>query len=367
MVKNRNFIEKGIIISVLALIIIGVIMVFSSSGIYANARFGDEYFFIKRQILFVSIGVFLIYTLSNIPVEFFYFTRYFWLFLCLVLVGLTLTPLGKKVGGASRWLSFMGFSIQPLEFVKVFLVVYLAWFFGEKQEKIKRFTIGFLPPILVTGIFSLLLILQPDFGGAVFVCGIFFFMSLIGGTRFLYWISSLALFSLSAVVMICTSVYRVKRWEAFLHPFQHAKGLGYQIVQSIYGLAHGGVRGVGLGFGRQKLFYLPEAHTDFILSVIGEEMGFLGMSLIFILLVMFLFLGVKLALNCFDLKDKFLVSGIVFIIVFASFLNIAVVTGMLPPKGLTMPFISYGGSSLLSLCLGVGMVLNIVKKNSGVK
>jgi cell division protein FtsW len=360
---NKSYFEKSILIPVAVLIVIGLIMVFSSSGIYANAKYGNEYYFIKRQFLFVGVGGLIIFLISYIPVQFFYITRYFWLVLCLLLVALTLTPLGKKAGGASRWLSFMGFSLQPMEFVKVFLIIYFSWFFGEKQEKIKRFTIGFIPPILVTGIFSVLLIMQPDFGGAVFICSIFFFMSLIGGTRFLFWISSLMLFLGSAVAMVLASPYRLKRWKAFLHPFQHAKDLSYQIVQSIYGLAHGGIKGVGIGFGKQKLFYLPEAHTDFIVSVIGEEMGFLGISLIFLSILWFLFSGMKLALLCKDLKDKFLISGITFMVVFAAELNIAVVFGMLPPKGLPMPFISYGGSSLVALCFGIGLIFSVLRKN----
>ncbi len=353
---------RYILIPVLFLMILGLIMVFSSSGIYAKAKFNDVYFFLNRQILFCITGIVLIYIISKIPVGFFYSTRYFWLFVCLILLILTLTPIGKKVNGASRWLSFMGFSLQPMEFTKVFLVIYFAWFFGEKQEKIKRFSIGFIPPILVTILFSSILMLQPDFGGAVFICGLFFFMSLIGGTKFLYWISSLLLFMGSAVLMIITSEYRLKRWKAFLHPFKYAKDEGYQIVQSIYGLAHGGVTGVGLGCGKQKLFFLPEAHTDFILSVVGEELGFIGISLVFLCILIILWMGIKLATSMSDIKDKFLISGLTFMIVFSACLNFAVVLGMLPPKGLAMPFMSYGGSSLLSLCMAVGLILSVINK-----
>ncbi|GAB6887013.1 putative lipid II flippase FtsW [Desulfothermus okinawensis JCM 13304] len=341
-------------------------MVFSASSIYATSKFNNPYYFIKKQSVFFIIGCVTIYLVSKISTNFFYATRYVWLLICLTLIVLTLTSFGIKVHGASRWIPFLGFSLQPMEFSKIFLTVYFAWFFGEKQEKIKKFSIGFLPPILVTSLFALLLIFQPDFGGAVFVCGIFLFMSLIGGTKFLYWISSLFLFIGSAIFMVITSPYRLMRWKAFLHPFEHAQKEGYQLVQSIYGLANGGINGVGLGFGKQKLFFLPEAHTDFILSVLGEELGFLGLSLVFLCIIAILYMGMRLSVDIPDIKDKFLVGGITFVIVFSAFLNMSVVLGMIPPKGLAMPFLSYGGSNFLAMSMGMGLILSAIKKNVSV-
>ncbi len=363
MSNKKNQIDLYILIPVLFLIFIGIIMVFSSSGIFARQRFNDEYFFLKRQIFFASVGFVSMYICYLLPTSFFYKTRYIWIICSLILLAITLTSMGKRVGGASRWISIGSFSIQPLEFAKLFLVIYFAWFFGEKQTHVKRFSIGFLPPILLTLIFAVLLIKQPDFGGAVFITAIFFMMSFIGGTRLLYLISSFILFSFSAVFMVLTSPYRLKRWEGFLHPFTHAKDSGYQIVQSIYGLAHGGLWGVGLGYGHQKLFYLPEAHTDFIVSVLGEEMGFIGLTLVFVALLFLLYGAMRVSISCKDLRDKFLMVGIAFLIVLGGVLNIAVVEGILPPKGIAMPFVSYGGSSLISLCMGVGMMLSISRRN----
>ena len=361
---NKNLSSyKFILVPISILMIMGLIMVFSASSIYATSNFNDSYFFIKKQFLFFIIGAVVIYIVSMIPTGFFYATRYFWLLICFTLLVLTLTPVGHKVHGASRWIPFLGFSLQPVEFSKIFLTMYFAWFFGEKQENIKKFSIGFLPPILVTIIFSSILILQPDFGSALFLCCIFFFMSLIGGTKLLYWICSLILLASSAIVMVVTSPYRLMRWKAFLHPFEHAKKEGYQLVQSIYGLANGGLKGVGLGYGKQKLFFLPEAHTDFILSVLGEELGFLGISLVFLCIISILYMGVKICVNMQDLKNKFLVAGIIFVIVFSAFLNISVVLGMIPPKGLAMPFLSYGGSNFLALSIGIGFILSAIKKN----
>lgn len=356
--------ENIILFPIITLVIIGLIMVFSSSGVYASHKFGSVYYFFKRQLFFVLLGLTVMFCVSRIPVTFFYKTRYIWLFIGLTLIILTLTPLGKRVGGASRWLNILGFSIQPVEFVKVILVLYFAWFFGEKQANIKKFSIGFLPPVIVTVIFASLLILQPDFGGAVFICSLFFFMSILGGTRFLYWITSLMLLVGSAIIMIVSSPYRLKRWNAFLHPFKHAKEEGYQIVQSIYALAHGGLKGVGIGAGKEKLFYLPEAHTDFVLSVVGEEMGFWGISLIFLCYLFVLIIGTKWAISANDLKDKFLIIGITFIILFSAILNMAVVTGMIPPKGLVLPFISYGGSNITATLFSIGLMMSIVRKSS---
>ncbi len=360
-IKNN---ENIILLPILGLVIIGLIMVFSSSGIYASHKFGSVYYFFKRQLFFVILGLIIMYIVSRIPVALFYNTRYFWLLTSLILIILTLTPLGKSVNGASRWISIFGFSIQPVEFLKIVLVLYFAWFFGEKQENIKKFSIGFLPPVLVTLLFAGLLLLQPDFGGAVFICSIFFFMSILGGTRFLYWISSLMLLAGSAITMIMLSPYRLKRWKAFLHPFQHANKEGYQIVQSIYGLAHGGLKGVGIGAGKEKLFYLPEAHTDFVLSVVGEEMGFWGISIIFLCYFTIFLICIKWAISIYDLKDKFLITGIAFILIFSAMLNMAVVMGMIPPKGLVLPFISYGGSNIIATFFGMGLILSTVRKSN---
>jgi cell division protein FtsW len=256
-------------------------------------------------------------------------------------------------------------TLQPLEPVKVALVLYLAYFFSQKQDKIKTFSVGFLPPILVTLMFAGVLILQPDFGGAVFITALFFLMSLAGGTRLVYLFASGSLCVGAGALMLFNSPYRMERWTAFLKPFENAQNVGYQLVQSLYGLGNGGLFGVGLGEGKQKLFFLPEAHTDFILSVVGEELGFAGLSAVFIFFGVFMIRSLSICLEQQDLQSRFTVFGLSLIVLLEAFLNIAVVVGACPPTGVPMPFISYGGSNLLVMCLSAGLILNIGTRRRG--
>lgn len=359
---KKSVFSTWLLVAVFSLLGLGVVMVFSASGVMAEKLYHDHYYFFKRQFVFMLGGMILIYVLQKIPVNFFFKLVYLWLFLALILLSLTLSPLGVRVGGSARWLTVGGFRLQPLELVKIALVLYLAYFFSHKQEKIKTFSVGFLPPVLVTTLFAGLLCLQPDFGGAVFVTSLFFLMSLVGGTRFIYLGSSLLLTVLAGGLMVYYSPYRLKRWLAFLDPFASAKGAGFQIVQSLYALGNGKLTGLGLGAGKQKLFFLPEAHTDFILAVLGEELGFLGLSLVFVCLLIILFCTLKMALAEKDLQRRFTIIGLSWIILLGGSLNLAVVLGALPPKGLPMPFISYGGSNLLALCFCVGMILHLARE-----
>jgi cell division protein FtsW len=337
----------------------GLIMVLSSSAIRAERVFGQEYYFFGRQLVYALLGTGVLYLAWRVPVALVFRLVYVWLLLSLVLLLLTLTPVGTGTGGASRWLDLGVVTLQPVEPVKVALVLYLAYFFSRKQDKIKTFSVGFLPPILVTLVFAGILLMQPDFGGAVFITALFFLMSLAGGTRLVYLFASGLLCVGAGVIMLLNSPYRLERWTAFLKPFENAQNIGYQLVQSLYGLGNGGLFGVGLGEGKQKLFFLPEAHTDFILSVMGEELGFVGLSVVFLFFGVFLFRCLNITLKQQDLQARFTVFGLSLIVLLEAFLNIAVVVGACPPTGVPMPFISYGGSNLLVMCLCSGLILNI--------
>jgi len=352
-------IDRILLAAVLILMAVGLVMVMSASGVAAERRFGDALYFFKKQALFSLLGLGVIYGAWCIPRRFFYKGVYVWLGLALAALGLTLTPLGVTVGGSSRWLELGPIHLQPLEAAKVALVLYLAYFFSHKQEMVKTFSVGFLPPLVVTTSMACLLALQPDFGGAVMVALLFFLLCLVGGTRLSYLFSSMLLCGAVGAAMILNSPYRLKRWLAFLHPFQNAQDAGYQVVQSLYGLGAGHIAGVGLGAGKQKLFFLPEAHTDFILAVLGEEIGFLGLSLVFLCLGLILLRCFVIAGRQHDLQDRFTALGLTLIVAVGALLNLAVVLGTVPPKGLPMPFISYGGSNLLAMCFCVGLILNI--------
>ena len=343
---------------------LGLLMVMSSSAIMAERAYGDHYYFFKKQGIYTILGLVVMYITYKMPVKFFYKTVYLWLLVALILLLLTFTPLGIAAGGASRWLYFGLATFQPLEFAKVALVLYLAYFFSHKQDKVKTFSVGFLPPVLVTGTIALILILQPDFGGAVFLTAMLFFMSMVGGTRLVYLLSSALLCTGVGALMIRESPYRLQRWMAFLEPFEHAKDVGYQVVQSFYGLGAGGVFGKGLGAGKQKLFYLPEAHTDFILAVLGEEMGFVGVSLVLLCMAVIVFRSFKNAFERYELQDRFTILGLALIVILGGLLNIAVALGAVPPKGQPMPFISYGGSNMIMMAFSVGLILNIAGREN---
>lgn len=338
----------------------GLIMVFSSSGIMADRYFGDKYLFFKKQGLYFGLGLVVMYACYRLPRKFFYNTTYLWVLAAAALLALcALTPLGINAGGAKRWLKLGPVSIQPLEFAKPALVLYLAYFFSRKQDLVKTFSVGFLPPFFATGALCLLLLLQPDFGGAVCLAMILFFMCFVGGTRLIYLILSLFFAGGAGWLLISSSPYRFKRWTAFLDPFKSAQAEGYQLVQSFYAFGSGKLFGVGLGAGRQKLFFLPEAHNDFIMAVAGEELGFIGISIVLAVIGLLLWRAFRVAYRQEDLQDRFTAFGMALILALGSILNLAVVLGTVPPKGVPMPFISYGGSSLVVCFICVGILLNL--------
>ncbi|MDD4732408.1 MAG: putative lipid II flippase FtsW [Desulfovibrio sp.] len=352
-----------LLIAVLLLAGIGLIMVLSSSGIMAERYFGDKYFFFKKQAAFFAFGGLLMYACWRLPRVVLYELTYFWLVAVIVLLVLcAFTPLGVAAGGAKRWLSLGVANIQPLEFAKLALVLYLAYFFARKQEMVRTLSVGMLPPFLVTGLLCVLLLAQPDFGGAAFLAGLLFFMCLVGGTRLTYLFGSFTFLAWGGWLLIVQEPYRYKRWTAFLDPFKVAQNEGYQLVQSLYAFGSGKLTGVGLGAGKQKLFFLPEAHNDFIMAVVGEELGFLGMSMIFLLVGFIIFRGLRIALLQEELQDRFTAFGMTLIITMGFLLNLAVVLGTVPPKGVPMPFVSYGGSNLIVSFMCVGVLLNLSQR-----
>lgn len=337
---------------------LGLTMVLSSSSVASMRFYQDSYHFFKRQLFFACLGLACLGTACVLPRAWLEKRHYLFLAASLILLILCLSPAGVSVNKARRWID-LGFTrMQPMEFAKIALVLYLAYFMSAKQHIIKTFSRGVIPPFFFTGAFCLLLLLQPDFGGATVMALILFFMCLIGGTRFIYLSISAILAGGLGVLLILMEPYRFQRFTAFLDPFADAGGEGYQLVQSLYALGSGGLSGIGLGAGRQKLFYLPEAHTDFILSVLGEELGFLGISLVFILLLLLFWRGLRIALRQEDLRGRLTAFGLTMVLCLPMLLNLAVVSGSIPSKGVAMPFVSYGGTSLLSSLICAGLLLN---------
>lgn len=342
---------------------LGVIMVLSASGIMAERMVANKYFFFKKQALFYAVGVGVMFFMAWLPRRILYGPVYIWLFIVLALLAMTLIPpFSVKAGGARRWMHVGPVLLQPMELAKVVLVFYLAYFYSSKQALVKSFSVGFIPPVVVTGLLGVVMLVQPDFGGAVFMGMLFFLMSLVGGTRFIYLFISGLFGAAACVLLVINSPYRFKRWFAFLDPFQDPQGTGYQLVQSFFAFGSGQITGVGFGSGKQKLFYLPEAHTDFIMAVAGEELGFIGVSVILALVGVLMWRSFRIALAQDDLRDRFTAYGMAMVLGIGFLLNLAVVMGCVPPKGVAMPFLSYGGSSLVCAFLCVGILLNLSRR-----
>jgi cell division protein FtsW len=284
------------------------------------------------------------------------------LILSFLLLVLVLIPgIGREVAGARRWFRFKFISFQPSELANIAIIVYVADFIARKEDQMRMFFRGFLPPICVLGLAVILILLQPDLGTAVALGMVIFIMLFIAGVRLSYLLSIIML-SLPVLYLLIFSVpYRRMRIMAFLNPWLDPKGGGFQIIQSQVALGSGGIFGIGLGHSRQKLFYLPAAHTDFIFSIIGEELGFIGTVGVIILFMILIQQGLKIIKHAPDRFSYFLSLGLILMISLKAVINIGVSCGVLPTKGLPLPFISYGGSSFIFDLVSVGMLMNIAR------
>lgn len=346
----------------IVLICVGIVMIYSSSSIYAWERYGDSFYFLKRHLVFITVGVLLTFLAMVFDYRLFRkYTRFlFWVaFLLLVLV--LIPGLGREVSGARRWFRFKFISFQPSEFANLALIIYIADFICRKGDQIKTLLKGFIPPICALGAISVLILLQPDLGTTIALGSVVLIMLYISGVRSRY-ILSLILCSLPMVYILVFSVpYRKARILAFLNPWLDPKGTGFQIIQSQIAIGSGGLFGVGLGHSQQKLFYLPAAHTDFIFSIIGEELGLFGTLGIIVLFMIFIQQGLKIIKNAQDKFGYFLALGLVLMISLKAIVNIGVSCGVFPTKGFPLPFISYGGSSLIFDLVSLGILINIAR------
>ncbi|KAB0671279.1 putative lipid II flippase FtsW [Oryzomonas sagensis] len=364
MFKKLDEYDLVIMLMAIALTCFGVVMVYSASSVMAAKRFHDGFFFLKRQGLFALLGFGIMLSVMRVDYHTWKRVAVPGLLLCLVLLGLVLIPgIGGKAGGSSRWIKLPGFNLQPSEMAKLALIMYMAYSLDKKQDKVKSLTAGFIPYMIVLMFLISLLVLQPDLGGALTLAFVAMVMLFAAGTRLVY-IFSMLLLAMPFLMYKLSRGYHKGRMEAFLNPWSDPEGKGFQIIQSWLALGTGGVFGQGLGEGKQKLFYLPEAHTDFILSVVGEELGFLGVVVIIGMFFLLVQRAMRIAVAAPDTFGRFLALGIAVLFGIEATVNMGVVTGLLPTKGLALPFISYGGSSLLISLFAVGILLNI---SSGLK
>ncbi len=349
-----------ILIPVIILIGLGLVVVYSASSHLAEHRLGDSYFYLKRQAFFCILGLGVMILAKNVSSVLYSKFVYPLLSISFFLLILLLIPgIGHKVGGAVRWFSFGAFSFQPSELVKFSLAVYMAYSMSKRGSDMELFSNGLLPHLLIPGIFMLLIVLQPDLGTALIIGCWVLMLLFVGGVKFRHLLSVVILASFVIWRLISQADYRLNRCLAFLNPWDDPQGIGFQIVHSFLAFGSGGVFGSGLGNSKQKLFYLPEPHTDFALSIVGEELGFFGVAVIIILFGLIFIRGIKIGLNARDLYSSYLALGLIFMIGLQATINMGVVMGLLPTKGLTLPFISYGGSSLVLNLLSIGVLLNI--------
>ena len=349
-----------ILIPTIILVGIGLVAIYNASSFLAAHKMGDSFFYLKRQLFFCFLGFPLLIIAKNIPATFYCKFVYPLLFISLGLLILLFIPgLGKTARGACRWLSVSGFSFQPSEFAKLALALYIAYSMAKKGPNMTRFSRGLLPHLIVAGTFMTLILLEPDLGTAVIV-GCWLMVLLFVGGISIRQVVSIALVSMPLIWwLIWKADYRLKRWLAFINPWEDPQGLGFQIIQSFLAFGSGGVLGVGLGNSKQKLLYLPDPHTDFILSIVAEELGLVGLAVIIILFSILILRGIKISLDAPDLYSSYLALGISTLIGFQVLINMGVVMGLLPTKGLTLPLMSYGGSSLLVNLLSIGILLSI--------
>ncbi len=357
-----------ILAAVLLLTGLGLVMVYSASAVTAQEKLGDGFHYLKRQGVAACIGLLAMATAMKLGYR--RMARLAWplLLLAIVLLVAVLIPgVGSVVNGARRWIRFPGASIQPAEVAKVCWAIYLAYSLAKKQDKVTHFSIGFLPHLALGGVLVLLCMAEPDFGSSVALLFLMFVLLFAAGTKLSYLVGSVLMSLPFAYHAIASSPYRLKRITAFLDPWANRQGSGYQVAESLMSIGSGGITGLGLGDGRQKLFFLPEAHTDFIFSIIGEELGLIGVAALVLLYGVLIWRGIRASLNASEPFGSYLGLGITSLIAFQAITNMAVAMGLVPTKGLTLPFVSYGGCSLIVLMGAAGLLLSVSSTSEGVR
>lgn len=361
--KPPFMIDLPLLAVTVALVGLSLVMVYSTTAIMSQEKYGDGFFFVRKQGLAALVGLFLVWACSRLPLDWIRKVSPYLYVGCLVLLVLPLLPgIGDSAGGARRWVYLGSFRFQPVELIKLCFTVFLAGYFSRHEHSIESFVDGLAKPMGLAGIMGALLLAQPDFGSASVLALVTLAMATASGARLRYLIICGLGLAACMGLMIYISPYRMSRVVGFLSPFSDASGKGYQLIQSLIAVGTGQVFGVGLGASQQKLFYLPAAHTDFIFAVIGEELGFFGCLIVIALFLVFFWRGIRLARRFTQDTFSFsLAIGLTCLIVVPAFLNMGVVLGLLPTKGLVLPLVGYGGSSLIASLAAVGLLLCLAR------
>ncbi|MCA9529583.1 MAG: putative lipid II flippase FtsW, partial [Myxococcales bacterium] len=345
--------------ALVGLVAFGVVMVYSASAVFADHTFHDGQHYFVRQAAYAVAGLGLMAAAARFDYHRLRRLTYPILLAVVALMGVVALGFGHRAGGATRWIALGPIHVQPSELAKLALVLWLAYSLSKKSERMHTFSIGFLPHVIVAGLLMLLCLLQPDFGSAIMIGLLTFVLLFAGGAKIGYLLGAVLCALPAGYALIARSPYRMRRIVAFLDPFEHLRGAGYQVAESLMSYGAGGVTGVGLGDSRQKLFFLPEAHTDFIGAIVGEELGFVGTVCLVLVFAFVVYRGVRVAMRAADDYGAYLATGATVFVGLQAFTNLAVAMGMVPTKGLVLPFISYGGSSLLVNCAAVGVLLSV--------
>jgi len=344
--------------AVVALLAIGILMVTSAASVTGLLQYGDPYYHVKRQLVWAVLGLAAMTVATRVDYRF--YRLLVWPVLVIAFVSLVAVLfVGTEAGGARRWIGFGFFNVQPSEIMKYALINYLAYHAATARDKLRGFWQGLVPPLAVMGAAFVLVVLEPDFGTGVAMAATAFIVLFASGAN-VWHLAGVALLSVPGLAyLVYAEPYRMRRLLAFLDPWADRMDAGWNVVQSLLAIGSGGLFGLGLGEGRQKYLYVPEQHTDFIFAILGEELGFVGTSTVVLLFALLAWRGYRVALRAPDMYGCILAVGITTMIVFQALLNIGVVTGSLPATGITLPFISFGGSSLVVTLGAVGILLNI--------
>ncbi len=352
--------EKAILFPVLLLCGIGIIMVYSASSSIGMEEHNSAFFYMKKQVFFFCISLCVMFVAASFPYKLYRSFSYFILFTAIFLLIAVLFPaLSIKAGGANRWIHIAGITFQPSEFAKLALIIFLGYSLSKKQEQIRLFSVGFFPHLVVFSLLSFLIIIQPDFGTIVVLGMITWGMMFIAGVKLVHLLSPLPLVIPVLYFFVYKVDYRLERILVFLNPWADPYNAGYQITHSLKAFGSGGIFGKGIGLGMQKMHYLPEPHTDFIFSIIGEELGLIGVIIILCLYLILLLKGVNIAKKAGTVFGAITAAGLTIYIAVQVIINTGVALGALPTKGLTLPFISYGGTSLIINMAAIGILMNI--------
>jgi len=352
-----------LLMTVLLLLTVGTVCMTSASTEIADGNYRNEFFHLKRHLVYLTVGMLAALFTLAIPMRLYREMSWLALGIGFVLLVLVLVPgIGRDVNGSTRWIGLGGFNIQASEIAKLSMVIYTASYLVRHLEEVRTRYSGFLKPVVFLGVFVFLLLLEPDFGAAVVMMSAFMAMMFLAGVRASHFFFSIVVCLLGVAAIAVSQPYRMARLQAFLDPWQDQFGSGYQLIQALIAIGRGDWFGVGLGNSMQKLYYLPEAHTDFVFAILAEEMGTVGAMGVLVLFAVFAWRALKIGRKAEvagQLFSAYIAYGLTIIFSMQAVINIGVNTGTLPTKGLTLPFLSYGGSSLVISCMSVAMLLRI--------